>query len=61
MKASIPAVEALPIRSQMTFGGAPFTWDSAVRRAGWHQGIVLDTVGEALLFAPAAVKATMLK
>jgi hypothetical protein len=27
MKVSIPAVDALPMRSQMTFGGAPFTND----------------------------------
>ncbi len=27
MKASIPSVDALPTRSQMTFGGAPFTND----------------------------------
>jgi hypothetical protein len=27
MKASIPAVDVLPMRSQMTFGGAPFTND----------------------------------
>jgi hypothetical protein len=27
MKASIPAVNALPMRSQMTFGGAPLTSD----------------------------------
>ena len=27
LEASIPEVEALPIRNQMTFGGAPFTND----------------------------------